>query len=266
MPCPTRCSLTTALFGVLALFAQGCGQGIYSHMAVADDAGQPPDSDWDPLTGTEAGISTDPDADPDVGPDAGPDAGADAGPYVGVDADPNGGIDLGDGGVFTQKVVGNAGADLILDGATLHIGPGTIPQGSSVLVTLRELPSIDHKGAYGPVFEISVPSAGLFRQAPTLTLPLPLSPSIGTNQQYLALGMLDPSQSAAIQQWVPVSDSRQSADQTSVTGSVTAFGNASVLDYSLVVNCTTPGIQCRAHEACNGGACQQCPTGSQCTP
>jgi hypothetical protein len=249
---PTRRNPTAALFGALLLLAQGCGQGIFDHTIVSADAGDLLNSDGESPAVSETGIP----ANSDTGPELGPNATSDAG----LDAIPDARTDSGPDGSAIQKIVDDTGAELILDEARLTIGPGTFQ--TPTLVTLRKLASIDHSGARGPVFEIAVPGIGLFRQVAKLTLQVQ---SIGANQQYLALGWLDPSQSVAVQQWVPASDSRLSADQTSVTGSVTGFGSASVLQYSAVVSCTTPGVvQCQSGEACNAGACQQCPTGGVC--
>ena len=270
MLCPTRCRLTAVLFGAMFLLAQGCGQGIFDHAVLSEDAGEPEDADLAPPMGLDAGIPSDPDAALDAAPEAGqdtvpdtvPDAGRDVGREVSEVAGPDGRTNLSPDGGVTQKIVDDSGDELILDEAKLTIGPGTFQ--NATLVTLRKIASIDHSGAWGPVFEISVSGVGLFRQVAKLTLQVPF---IGANQQYLALGMLDPSVSVAVQQWVPASDSRLSLDQTSVTGSVTGFGTTSVLQYSAVVNCTTPGVVlCQAGEACNAGACQQCPTGSTCPP
>ena len=216
------------------------------------------DVDPGPPPGSEAGPPTDPDAGPDASRDASTDAGTDAGSDAGADAHADVVPDAGFPSI--KQTVDQKAAELTLDGATLTIGAGTFR--GSTLVTLLELPGIDHAGAYGPVFEISVPSAGLFQQVAKLTLPVP---SIGANQANLVLGAFDPSLPLAAQLWNPVSDSTLSSDQTSVTGSVTGFGNASALQYAVVLRCTLTS-QCRSGEACNSGACQQCPTSSVCAP
>ncbi|HEY5282193.1 MAG TPA: hypothetical protein VIM14_05335 [Polyangia bacterium] len=262
MPTPSRSRLTDALFGVAAMFVMGCGQGIFDHPRVSDDAGETSDAEQAPLTGPEAG----PPDDPDLGATAGPEAGrpegsdayayTDAGPDVpaAADADP-------DAGNSQSWDVGPNGAVLTFGDATLTIGAGTFQ--SPVQVTLRKRLAIGYAGAYGTVFEIEVPSAGLFRKDAKLTLKTP-QPTIAS-QANLVLGTLDPNLSLANQQWVWVSDSILSADQTSVTGSVTGFGNASVLDYAVVLRCADQSV-CRSGEGCNAGVCQQCPTVSGCAP
>jgi hypothetical protein len=147
-----------------------------------------------------------------------------------------------------------------LDQATLVIGPGTFRDPTPVC--LRELPTIAHTGAYGPVFVVSVPSSGLFHQDAKLTLQVP---SIGANQANLVLGALDPSRSAPDQQWYPAQYSTLSPDQTSITGSVTGLNTASVYRYAVVLQCSLTA-QCRSGEACNSQVCQQCPTSSVCAP
>jgi hypothetical protein len=159
-----------------------------------------------------------------------------------------------------SKTIDRDGGELDLAGASLVIGPGAFP--TPTRVTMRRIANIDHTGAYGPVFEISVAAVGLFRQDAHLTLDLPF---IGANQPNFALGALDPSQPLADQQWVPVWDSALNQDLTSVTGSTTGFGTAKVLLFGAVVSCP-PASRCRSGEACNASACQQCPTSSLCTP
>ena len=261
---PTRFRLTDALLGVTATLMLACGQGLFDRASVSGDAGEAMDFEPGPPAGAEAGPPTAPDAAPDAGSPSGPDAGppsgpdayADAGPDAPAEADPDAGISQ------ISQIVDENGAVLTLDEATLTIGAGTFQR--STQVTLRKRITIDYAGAYGPVFEISVTSAGLFRKDAKLTLKTP-DPSIGANQANLVLGTLDPSLSPAKQQWVWVSDSILSPDQTSVTGSVTGFGNASVLDYAVVLRCTDQS-ECRSGEACNAGVCQQCPTVSGCAP
>jgi hypothetical protein len=248
---PTRSRLPLALLGVATLVL-GCGQGLFDRGRLPRDAGQTVDLESEPPMGSEAGIPVGPDAGTDTGSDTAADAEPDSGPDICADASPT------DAGINPiSRVVDENGAELFLDEARLTIGPGTFRE--PTLVTLCKILVIDHTGAYGPVFEISVPAPGLFRQVAKLTLQVPF---IGANQAVLALGTLDPGLSLAAQQWVPVSDSTLSPDQTSVTGSVTGFGNANVLQYGAVVRC--PPTVCPSGQACNAGACQQCPTGSVC--
>jgi hypothetical protein len=264
---PTRSRLKGALFGVAATFVLGCGQGIFDHSRVSDDAGEAADLEPAPLAGQEAG----PLVDPDVGAMAGPEAGSVAGPEAGrpegsdayayADAGPDAPADVdSDAGNCQTWDVSPNGAVLTLGDATFTIGAGTFQ--SPVQVTLCKRLTIDYAGAYGPVFEIEVRSTGLFRKDAQLRLKTP-GPPILPNQANLVLGTLDPSLALANQQWVWVSDSSLNADQTSVTGSVTGFGNASVLDYAVVLRCTDQS-ECRSGEACNAGVCQQCPTVSGC--
>jgi hypothetical protein len=155
------------------------------------------------------------------------------------------------------------GGRLTLGSAMLTIAPGTFKDGTSVQICIRQIESIAHTGAYGPVFEISVPVPHLFRQTPLLTLQVPdLSP----NQSflpYIALGTLDPSKSLADQQWVPASESSLSSDQKSVSGSVTDFENLTVVQFGVIVGCPS-AMMCPPHQACNSSACQQCPTLTNC--
>jgi hypothetical protein len=287
------------LFCSVGMLALGCGQGLFGGVVV--DASVPADAGSDLLSDavsdllsdagsdllsdagsdlpSDAGSELLSDAGSDLRSDAGSDSGlnadtgvpADAGSDAAVGADQNPGSDAASdpvpdtggseaGNDETSKTVDKNGDDLYLAEAHLIIGPGTFA--SPTRVTIRRIPSISYAGAWGPVFEISVPSRGLFRQVAKLVLQVQ---DIGANQPNLALGTLDPSLALADLQWIPVADSSLNAEQTQVSGSVTGFGNASVLQYAAVVQCTqTP--TCPSGQACNAGACQQCPTSSPCAP
>jgi hypothetical protein len=159
---------------------------------------------------------------------------------------------------MVTQTVDNNGAELYLDGAHLSMPPGVFRFPTQV--TIEIIPSIEHAGAYGPVFQISLPAPSLIRQVPTLTLSVP---SIGANQPSVVLGVLDPSLPRDAQQWTPAQNSVLSADQQSVSGLVTAFGNASLVYYAVVVGCP-PVTTCPSGQSCNSGTCQQCPTSSPC--
>lgn len=259
MSLPTRSPLIAALLGALAMLGLGCGKGLFDIAAVLTDGGAGLDTDVSgdaSLTGpTDDTAKTSDDATKppdDTVPPFGDDAvrpADDAGKPPELDG---GQVVLGE----TTKDIGSGGGTIQLGTATLTIGSGTFKDGTTVSVTIRELSSVDHSGAYGPVYEISVPSAKLFLNDPQLTL---TTPSVGDNQASLALAMLIPSLSPANQQWVPVYNTKLSDDETTLTGSVTGFGNASVLWLGAVIKCSTSST-CPAHQACNASACQQCPT------
>jgi hypothetical protein len=273
------------------MLAPGCGQGLFGGVvvdasapadAISDaisDAGSDllPDAGSDLLSDERSDLPSDAGSDADAvwPPDAVwlPDAGvpSDAGADRGRRSDTDGASDAAWDGVSdtgggeasndqTSKTVDRNGDDIYLAEAHLIIGPGTFI--NPTLVTLRRIPSITYAGAWGPVFEISVPAPALLRQDAKLVLQVQ---DIGANQPNLALGSFDPGRAPVDQQWVPVSDSGLNPEQTEVSGPVTAFGNASVVLYAAVVRCTqTPS--CPSGQACNAGACQQCPTSSPCAP
>lgn len=164
----------------------------------------------------------------------------------------------GKGETQVTKSVDVDGATLVLAQAQLVIGPGTFD--SATLVTLRRIPALAHAGAYGPVFEVAVPSANLFRQDPELELKVP---DIGPNQIDLAIGVLDPSLSLAEQQWVPISSSQIDPTLTILAAPVQGFANLDRLDFGAVVRCP-PTVPCPSGQTCNSGACQACPTGATC--
>jgi hypothetical protein len=298
---PPRSVLLGAVLCAAGVFAPGCGQGLFGRATgdagdVADvlpdadptsdaDTGGPTDADADAGADAEAEARTDGPSDPvlhsdptsngDATSDAierrDADPRPDADPTSDVVLTPDSGSDLArdlipdtvsneDSGDSVSKTVDKTGADISLGEARLIIYGGTFP--TPVKVSMRRIPSVPYAGAWGPVFEISVPSAGLFRQDAKLVLQVQ---PIGANQPNLVLGSLDPNVQFVDQQWIWVSDSSISADQTQVSGSVSGFGVANVLQYAAVVRCTQTAT-CPSGQACNSAVCQQCPTSSPCAP
>jgi hypothetical protein len=247
------------LFGVVGLLVQGCGKGLFDSASLFVDAATTDDAEVDAVVvppGDDAAPLFDGGPKPPVEDVAKPTPDLpkpDDGPRPpGYD----GGTPLDDS--VTRTFDANGGT-LALGPATLTIGPNSFKDGTSVQVTMRRIESITHTGAYGPVFEITVPAAHLFRQTPRLTIQVP---DLGPNQSFLpaaALGTLDPSRAPA-EQWIVAYDSILASDQKSVTGSVTDFENLTVVQFAVVLRCLTTDLGCPEHQACNSTACQQCPT------
>ena len=168
------------------------------------------------------------------------------------------GIYDGLGPAQVTETITSDGGDVVLGQARLVIGPGTFAAPTEV--TLRRIPAIAHAGAYGPVFQVDVPSANVFRQDATFILRVP---SIGANQPALALESLDPTLALALQQWVPVSGSGLDSTQTLLSGSIPGLSTMTSIQLGAVVRCP-PTTTCPAGQTCNSGACQVCPTGSPC--
>jgi hypothetical protein len=168
------------------------------------------------------------------------------------------GIYDGAGQITVTETITSDGGKIIVGQAVLVMGTGTF--NAPTQVTLRRLPGIAHAGAYGPVFEISVPGPDLVRQDATLELMVPF---VGDNQSSLVLGALDPGLSLEVQQWTPISDSGIDPTLTRVTGKVQGLTTKTTIDIGAVVKCPA-AVPCPAGQACNSGACQQCPTGSPC--
>ena len=236
------------LLGAVLVLAPGCGKGIFDRF-IADTP--------------DASAAEDPDASPgnaDVGPDVEPIFGPDVGVGLGTDADPN-------GTTTTEQTFDDTGGSLDFAEAHLIIGSGTFSQGTTVEVTLSRIPTISHAGAVGPVFELSVPRSGLFRQDAMLTLDI--SPSVasaaGANLPDLVLGTLDPNASAAKQSWVQVSGSTFDPNTPSVSGAVTGFGSVASLQFAAVIKCPPITTNCPSGQNCSaGGVCNRCPTGTVC--
>jgi len=263
-----------ALFGVMAAMICGCGQGLHTRADPTDaatpsiDAVEPAGPDV--TAGPDARADGVADVGPDVSADRGPDAAADDVPVAGADASPDLVTDARPDasseptGEEITVVVDVNGAEIDLPPAQpqahLSIGPGTFR--GPTPVTMRIVHSAQHLGGYDPMVEISVQSAGLFRQDAILTIAVP---NIGANQPSLVLGTIDPTVSPADQQWIPIQGSSlstdQSSGQSSVTGPVSEFATANDLLFSAVIKCP-PVTTCPQHQTCNSGACQQCPTSS----
>jgi hypothetical protein len=253
-----RSRLPAALFGALGLLGQGCGQGLFDRASSFADAGVADDADIDAVSmppGDDAGIWED-GPKPPVEDVAKPNEDLPRPPEDGPKPPVNDGGTPGDD--FASRTFDANGGTLTLGPATLTIGPNSFQDRTSVQVTMRRIESITHTGAYGPVFELTVPAAHLFRQTPRLTI---LVPDLGANQSFLpsaALGTLDPSRAPA-EQWITAYGSTLASDQKSVSGSVTDFENLTVVQFGVVLHCPTD-LGCPAHQACNSTACQQCPT------
>ncbi len=248
------------LFGMVGLLVQGCGQGLFDRASLFADAAVTDDGDVDVVV-----VAPGEDAGPPL--DGGPKPPGDdvARPNEDLPKPPEDGPKppVSDGGMpaddSVTKTFDANGGTLTLGPATLTIGPNSFKDRTSVQVTMRRIESIAHTGAYGPVFEITVPAAHLFRQTPRLTIQVP---DLGPNQSFLpaaAHGTLDPSRAPA-EQWIVAYDSTLASDQKSVSGSVTDFENLTVVQFSVVLRCLPTDLGCPAHQACNSTACQQCPT------
>jgi hypothetical protein len=168
------------------------------------------------------------------------------------------GVYDGLGRTQVTKIIPIDGGNVVLGQARFTIGTNTLDVPTEVI--LSRIPTIAHTGAYGPVFQIDVPSGSVFHQDATFELTVD---SIGANQPTLTLGSLDGSQSLAIQQWVPISGSVLNSNQTQLTGSIHRLASMTALQLGAIVKCP-PTTTCPAGQACNSGACQQCPTGSTC--
>jgi hypothetical protein len=168
------------------------------------------------------------------------------------------GIRDGRGPIEVTGTVDRNGGTIVLGQASLVMGPGSLDVPTQV--TLRRLPSVEHIGAYGPVFEIVIPSPDVFVNDPTLVLHVP---NIGANQRSLSLGYLDPTLTLDLQQWIAINGCSLDSTQSILSGPVQGFKTTTVLRFGAVVKCP-PVAGCPHGQACNSGACQQCPTGATC--
>jgi hypothetical protein len=257
---------TAALLAAALLLVHGCGKGLFDHASAAADAAVPdPDDAADTGAAPTDDLIKPPEDAVKPGNDAKPTEDApkppdDSMPPPPEDAkEPPAPVDSSTQVIDeVTKTIGTNGGQISIGGAVFTIGQGTFT--APTQVTIRELTGIDHTGAYGPIYEITVPAAKLFTKEGVLTMQ---APNVGDNQTNLAVAILDPGLSITNQQWVPVYDSKLSDDQATLTGSVTGFGNTNVLLLGAVIRCPT-STPCPSHQLCNASACQQCPTLSYC--
>jgi len=275
---PSR--LSASLAAAASLLAVGCGQGLYDRLHVdrpdardaqasetGADSGAANPAEPNAEVGRNPDLQPNPDRpNPDLQPNPdGPNP--DTGGVTGPDADAAQSPDASPGATTITQTFGDTGGSLELGEAQLTMAPGSFAKGSSVAVTMTRIPAISRAGAVGPVFEISILRSGLFRQDPTLTVAI--QPSVaaaaGNNLQALVLGAFDPNAALTDQHWVPVSGSTFNPNPPSVTGSVTGFGTAAVLQFAAVIKCSPGVTTCPSGQNCSiGGACNQCSASTEC--
>jgi hypothetical protein len=266
-----RTILKAALVGVVATVAHGCGQGLFDRGSLAGDAGTKYDPDGNVTPPPDDAGGGPPDAvkppeDSKVVEDAGKQPTDDAGrPEDALNPQNDDGPKAPSQDVGTQ-LIDQTSKTFTVDGGTLSLGPATLTVAPGTFrtptqMTMRELAGIDHSGAYGPVFEISAPSGTTFSLDVGFTLS---APNVGDFQPNLELGMLNPTLPLADQQWFPPQYSKLSDDQKTLTGPLTEFQKTNILDVGAVLKCGTKS-DCPPRQACNSGACQQCPTLTSCS-
>ncbi len=176
----------------------------------------------------------------------------------------------GKGEVYTTKTVGPAGDQLVLDGAVLDVWQDCLD--APAALTFRRYETIAHAGAVGHVFELRVPTPTTFKNNAGLIIDT--TPEVAADPRS-GIGFLIPG--VENEQWVPSSsDFGGDCPQGSVVcGAVQAGsfnspgGNTppefatTVLLFAIVTRCTSIA-DCGPWQACNSGACQQCPTRGEC--
>ncbi len=184
------------------------------------------------------------------------------------------GIRDGKGEVYATKTFDVTGGRMQLDGAILDIWPGSVAGLSPI--TMRRYEEVAPRGAVGPVFEIELPSWNTVQNN---------DPRIGIDTTadirtatWARIGYLSP-MASGLDIWVPDSTESTSAGcpDLAVCGPVqlASFqypGGASlnlspskVLRLAIVRTCGTRA-DCGPNQTCQGGACQQCLSPSDCNP
>jgi|GEM_PF-6492456 len=181
------------------------------------------------------------------------------------------GVHDGRGEVFTSQTIDQRGGQLVLREGTLDVWQECLS--GPVTITLRRYDSIDHRGAVGPVFEIQVPTPDTFRKDPRIGI---AASSLVAGSASSVIGFLVPG--VASEQWVPDSSVTISDCLPGVVcgpvqrlsfinpgGSIDPSLTTTLLRLAIVTRCTS-NEDCASQQACNSGACQQCPTSSLCNP
>jgi hypothetical protein len=170
--------------------------------------------------------------------------------------------------VAVSRTIDQEGFDLKLGEATLNVWQDCLD--GPALITLRRFHTFEHHlGAVGPVFEVEIPTFDTFKRDPRIVIG---TSSGARSSPPFVIGFLVPG--VTNEQWVPDStkaDPPCSAPE--ICGPVqilgfpkpdaTAASPASRLEFAIVKKCG--GIEeCGLNQACNSGACQECPTSGSC--
>jgi hypothetical protein len=182
------------------------------------------------------------------------------------------GIHSGDGWYFVSKPIDRSGDQLVLREGVLDVWENCVAESS--LITLRRFDRIDHTGAIGPVFSVEVSSSNTFVNDPQISIvsPAAVDPAQGLTIGYLVPG--DPDK-----QWVPDSPATPPTCAAGVVCGpvqIESFKQpggdptkaTTTVEFAIVKQCATSRGDCPSRQACNSGACQQCPipTGGDCNP
>jgi hypothetical protein len=176
------------------------------------------------------------------------------------------------------QTIGSGGGKIALMEATINFDDGSVDDPTKS-ITLRRYPNVEHTGAVGPVFELEVPKAGFITSDPILNIlaPAEVLDSVDDHEgKNMVIGYLNPAFSNV--QWVPDSPPPEQKPclPSSICGPVQSLeftnpnnlGDAGVttkiLQLAIVQKCSETK-ECLKGLACNSGACQKCPDGSQCS-
>jgi hypothetical protein len=165
----------------------------------------------------------------------------------------------------TSKTLDRQGGKIQLAELTLDVWLDCLA--STAMITVRRYPGIGHAGAIGPVFEIEVPSPSAFINDPQISIAISADmPACDS----CTIGFLVPS--LTNQQWVPDSPASPPTCPSGVVCGPLQKGtyfdnNTTIVQFAIVKPCPSGSSgDCGPKQACNAGACQQCPTGGYCNP
>lgn len=199
-----------------------------------------------------------------------PSGGSQMGGQAGGGGQAAGGDQAGTGG---QVVVSNSftldqrGGRIVLGELTLDVWESCLASTATIIV--RRYDTIKHTGAIGPVFEIELPSFDTFIKDPQISIST--SPDVLTCGS-CTVGFLVPGLTP--QQWVPDTPPTPPTCMSGVICGplqVQSFTKpdstftTTIVQFAIVKQCGSIS-DCGSKQACNSGACQQCPTSAACNP
>jgi hypothetical protein len=178
------------------------------------------------------------------------------------------GIHGDEGWYYVSKTIDARGGELVLRDGRLDVWEncvGDVP----AMITLRRYDHIVHTGAVGPVFEVKAPDAETFVNDPRISI---ASPAGVDSAQGFAIGYIVTNRNGN-EQWIPDTPPiPPDCAAGTICGPVQAgsFRNpasdadpTSAVKFAIVKKCGSIG-ECPSKQACNSGACQECPTGAEC--
>lgn len=180
------------------------------------------------------------------------------------------GIHGDEGWYYVSGTIDSSGGQLVLRDGRLDVWEncvGNVP----VTITLRRYDRIAHVGAVGPVFEVEAPGSDTFVNDPRISI---ASPAGVDSAHGFTIGYIVKLRTGS-EQWIPdtppippdcaagtICGPVQTGSFKSPASDAAA---TNAVRFAIVKKCASSG-ECPSKQACNSGACQECPAGAACNP